>query len=109
MTEEEAVALMVDGGFQEEAEARAKYDRARLSSTQLVTYFSGRCRCGTWSARCAGGPRRLGDPRGADAVPEPRVVGGFGETPGFDYRTHLEDVISHGAPPISLLRRLVLG
>ena len=41
MTEEEAVSLMVDGGFQEEAEARAKYDRARLSSTQLCTYFLG--------------------------------------------------------------------
>ena len=41
MTEDEAVALMVDGGFQEEAEARAKYDRARLSSTQLSTYFVG--------------------------------------------------------------------
>ena len=41
MTEDEAVALMVDGGFQEEAEARTKYDRARLSSTQLSTYFVG--------------------------------------------------------------------
>ena len=41
MTEEEAVALMVDGGFQEQAEARAKFDRARLSSTQLSTYFAG--------------------------------------------------------------------
>ena len=41
MTEDEAVALMVDGGFQEHAEARAKFDRARLSSTQLSTYFAG--------------------------------------------------------------------
>ena len=41
MTEDEAVALMVDGGFQEEAEARAKYNRARLTSTQLSTYFAG--------------------------------------------------------------------
>ena len=32
---------MVDGGFQESSEARAKYDRARLSSTQLSTYFTG--------------------------------------------------------------------
>jgi hypothetical protein len=50
-----------------------------------------------------------GDPRGADAVPEPRVVGGFGETPGFDRRRHLESVISHGSPPTALLRRIVLG
>ena len=35
-----------------------------------------------------------GDPRGAAAVPEPRVVGGYGETPGFVYRRHLESVIS---------------
>jgi uncharacterized protein (DUF885 family) len=41
MSGDEAVALMVDGGFQEEAEARAKFDRARLSSTQLSTYFAG--------------------------------------------------------------------
>ena len=32
---------MVDGGFQETSEARNKYDRARLSSTQLSTYFTG--------------------------------------------------------------------
>jgi hypothetical protein len=50
-----------------------------------------------------------GDPRGAAAVPEPGVVGGFGETPGFDYRAHLESVLSHGAPPTSLLRRMLLG
>ena len=41
MTEDEAVALMIDGAFQEEAQARAKYNRARLSSTQLSTYFVG--------------------------------------------------------------------
>jgi len=55
--------------------------------------------------------RRAAAAAGADgsAVPEPRVVGGFGDTPGFQYRPHLEDLISHGAPPTSLLRRLVLG
>ena len=34
---------------------------------------------------------------------------GFGETPGFRYRAHLESVISHGTPPTSLLRRILLG
>jgi uncharacterized protein (DUF885 family) len=110
MTENEAVSLMVDGGFQEEAEARAKYDRARLSSTQLCTYFVGSM--AMWDLERER-RRRLaaasGDPRGADAVPEPRVVGGFGETPGFAYRDHLESVLAHGTPPIPLLRRLVLG
>ena len=109
MTEEEAVSLMVDGGFQEEAEARTKYDRARLSSTQLSTYFAGSMEF--WDIEREVRRRAAaasGDPRGADAVPEPRVVGGYGETPGFTYRPHLENLIAHGAPPTSLLRRLVL-
>ena len=110
MTQEEAVALMVDGGFQEEAEARAKYDRARLSSTQLCTYFLGSMAMWDLERECR---LRLaatsGDPRGADAVPEPRVVGGLGETPAFIYRDHLESVLAHGTPPIPVLRRLVLG
>ena len=36
MTEEQAMELMVGGGFQEHDEARAKWLRARISSTQLV-------------------------------------------------------------------------
>lgn len=110
MTEEEAVGLMVDGGFQEEAEARAKYDRARLSSTQLCTYFVGSMEM--WDLdreRRRRAAAASGDPRGADAVAEPRLVGGFGATPGFDQRGHLEAVISHGTPPIPLLRRILLG
>jgi uncharacterized protein (DUF885 family) len=110
MTEAEAIGLMVDGGFQEEGEARAKYDRARLSSTQLCTYFVGSAEM--WDLERER-RRRLaaasGDPRGANAVPEPRVVGGYGDTPGFVYREHLEEVISHGTPPIPFLRRIVLG
>jgi uncharacterized protein (DUF885 family) len=108
MTEEEAVSLMVEGGFQEEGEARAKYDRARLSSTQLSTYFTGSMEF--WDIERAV-RRRAAVMAGASTedVPEPRVVGGFGDTPGFEYRPHLENVISHGAPPTSLLRRIVLG
>ena len=110
MTGEEAVALMVDGGFQEEAEARAKFDRARLSSTQLSTYFAGSMEM--WEVEREVRQRAAvaaGDPRGADAVPEPRLVGGFGDTPGFVYRQHLESVIGHGTPPTSLLRRILVG
>jgi uncharacterized protein (DUF885 family) len=110
MTQDEAVALMVDGGFQEDAEARAKFDRARLSSTQLSTYFAGSLEM--WDIEREVRRRAAiasGDPRGADAVPEPRVVGGFGATPGFSYRPHLESVLAHGTPPTSLLRRIVLG
>jgi hypothetical protein len=50
-----------------------------------------------------------GDPRGVAAVPAPRVVGGFGETPGFVYREHLHAVLAHGTPPIPALRRILLG
>jgi uncharacterized protein (DUF885 family) len=110
MTGDEAVELMVDGGFQEEAEARNKFDRARLSSTQLSTYFAGSMEF--WDIEHEVRRRAAaasGDPRGEGAVPEPRVVGGYGETVGFTYRPHLENLISHGAPPTSLLRRLVLG
>ncbi|HTC85385.1 MAG TPA: DUF885 domain-containing protein [Candidatus Acidoferrum sp.] len=108
MTEDEAVSLMIDGGFQEESEARNKWNRARLSSTQLSTYFVGSVEF--WDIEREARRRAAaasGDPRGAAAVPEPRVVGDFGQTPGFDYRPHLESVISHGSPTMPVLRRLL--
>jgi uncharacterized protein (DUF885 family) len=110
MTERQALDLMVRGAFQEEAEATKKYDRARLTSTQLSTYFVGSMEM--WSLEREVRRRAAaasGDPRGVEAVPEPRVVGGFGETPGFRYRFHLESVISNGSPPIPLVRRILLG
>ncbi|MGZ8501275.1 MAG: DUF885 domain-containing protein [Candidatus Limnocylindrales bacterium] len=109
MTEDEAVRLMVEGGFQEEAEARNKYNRARLSSTQLSTYFVGSM--AMWELEVAV-RRRLAEAAGgadaAAAVVERPLPGGLGETPGFVYRRHLEAVMSHGAAPVPLLRRLVL-
>jgi uncharacterized protein (DUF885 family) len=108
MTEEEAVALMVEGGFQEEAEARNKFKRARLSSTQLSTYFAGSVEM--WDIELEA-RRRAAAAAGADpsAIRPGGLPGGFGETPGFRYREHLEAVIAHGAPPTSLLRRLLAG
>jgi len=41
MTEEEAMALMLNEGFQEESEAAGKWRRACLSSVQLSTYYVG--------------------------------------------------------------------
>jgi uncharacterized protein (DUF885 family) len=41
MTEDDAMALMQERGFQEEGEAAGKWRRALLSSTQLSTYFVG--------------------------------------------------------------------
>jgi uncharacterized protein (DUF885 family) len=42
MTDEEAMDLLVKGGFQSEGEARLKVIRAKQSSCQLSTYFTGR-------------------------------------------------------------------
>src|SRR5690606_18720386 len=41
MTEEEAMRLMLDEGFQEDGEAAGKWRRACLTSAQLSTYFVG--------------------------------------------------------------------
>lgn len=41
MTEYEALRLMIEEGFQEESEAKGKWRRACLTSTQLSTYFVG--------------------------------------------------------------------
>ncbi len=107
MTSDESVALMVDGAFQERAEALAKDERARLSSTQLVTYVLGSA--GMWEIEDAARRRAaMAAGAGENAVPAPRVVGGYPATPGFDGRAHLEAVIAHGAPPIPLLRRILL-
>ena len=110
MTEAEALALMIDGGFQERSEAVAKYERARLSSAQLAEYFVGST--AMWDLEVER-RRRLalasGDPRGEAAVPVSPVVGGYGPTPGFTYREHLHAVLAHGTPPIPALRRILLG
>ena len=82
MTTDEAVALMVDGAFQERAEAVQKDERARLSSTQLSTYFLGSL--GIWDIEHEA-RRRAAVAAGAsaDSVPTPRVVGGYPDTAGL--------------------------
>ncbi len=106
MTEDEAVTFMIEGGFQEEAEARAKYDRARLSSTQLSTYYTGSMEM--WAIELEA-RRRAAAAVGADpdAIVARELPGGFGDTPGFRYRAHLEAVLAHGAPSTALLRRML--
>jgi uncharacterized protein (DUF885 family) len=108
MTEQQAMELMVGGGFQEEDEARAKWLRARLTSTQLSTYYIGSLEM--WDLEVEG-RRRAAVAAGASAesVPQQRIAGGMGETPGFDYRAHLEAVISHGTPPIKWVREAMFG
>jgi uncharacterized protein (DUF885 family) len=106
MTRDEAISLMVDGAWQEEAEAKGKWDRARLSSTQLSTYFIGSM--AMWDLELEARRRAAAasdDARGAAAVPTPEIVGGFGDTPGFGGKGHLEAVIGAGELPLPLLRR----
>ena len=86
MTEDEAMALMVEGGFQEESEAREKWSRARLSSTQLCSYYLGSVEMGELEAEAR---RREGD--------------------GFTWRPFLESVISHGTPPMPVIRDILSG
>ncbi len=99
MTEQAAMDMMVRGGFQEEDEARRKWLRARLTSTQLCTYYVGSLEM--WDMEVEARHRAaVAAGRSADSVPPQRIAGGFGRTADFDYRAHLESVISHGAPPI---------
>ena len=109
LTEAEALDLMIRGGFQEDAEAKAKWRRARLSSGQLSTYFVGGL--AFWDLERAVRLRRATEAGATDpeaVVPRPRIVGDLGETPGFNYRAHLEAVISTGKLPLPLLRRAIL-
>jgi uncharacterized protein (DUF885 family) len=110
MTKREAIDLMVDGAFQEHSEATGKWARARLSSTQLSTYFIGSM--GFWAIEDEVRRRAAvaaGAPGGRESVPAPRIVGGYGETPGFRYRPFLERLIGGGELPVPLLRRSILG
>jgi uncharacterized protein (DUF885 family) len=89
MGEEEAMRLMVEGGFQEYGEAANKWDRARLSSTQLCEYF-------------LGGVEMQGLEREARrrAAAEGRE---------FVYRPFLESVVAHGSPPTPVIRDILFG
>jgi uncharacterized protein (DUF885 family) len=108
MTEEQAMDLMVGGGFQEQHEATAKWLRARLTSTQLCTYYVGSM--AMWDLEVAARRQAAVDAgRAADSVPAQRIAGGFGWTDGFDYRAHLESVISHGCPQIKWVDRILFG
>ena len=86
MTEEEAMSMMVDGGFQEQSEASEKWNRARLSSTQLCSYF-------------------LGFQEMTDLEREARRQRGE----AFEWKPFLESVVSHGTPPMPVIRDILFG
>ncbi|HUH17152.1 MAG TPA: DUF885 domain-containing protein [Methylomirabilota bacterium] len=87
MTEDEAMTMMVDGGFQERSEATEKWSRARLSSTQLCEYYLGSVEM-TELEREA---RRRAAAEGRE----------------FEWRPFLESVVSHGTPPMPVIRDIL--
>ncbi len=82
MTESQAMHLMMDAGFQQEREAAGKWTRARLSSTQLLSYFTG-----------------YSEHRDLRAAAEKR--------PGFDLKRYNDAVVSFGSPPVRYVRALM--
>ncbi|HEX6128998.1 MAG TPA: DUF885 domain-containing protein [Candidatus Limnocylindria bacterium] len=89
MDEAEAMRLMVEGGFQEEGEAANKWDRARLSSTQLCEYFLGYIGMAELEAE----GRRRAEAEGRE----------------FVYRPFLESVLAHGTPSLPVIREILFG
>jgi uncharacterized protein (DUF885 family) len=89
MDEDAAMRLMVEGGWQEEAEARNKWDRARLSSTQLCEYYLGAVEMTDLEREAR---------RRAEAAGKP-----------FVYRPFLESVLGHGTPPMPVIREILFG
>ena len=89
MTEDEAMTMMVDGGFQERSEATEKWSRARLSSTQLCSYYLGSVEMTELE-------------REAAAAPTPTVA------PSHGGRSSSRS-ISHGTPPMPVIRDILFG
>lgn len=85
MTRDEAMKLMIEGGFQEEREAAGKWVRAQLTSAQLSTYF-------------------VGYQEHADLRAEVERREGS----SFDLRRYNDRVLSFGSPPVRYVRALML-
>ena len=85
MTREQAMDLMVEGGFQEEREAALKWVRAQLSFTQLSSYM-------------------VGYLEHIDLQREVEKV--WGET--YSPRKYHDSLLSFGSPPVQFVRALLL-
>ena len=86
MTREEAMHLMVEGGFQEEREAAGKWTRAQLTSAQLSTYFVGTQE--HWDLRRT-------------------VEAAWGDR--FSLKRYHDRILSYGSPPVQFVRALIQG
>ncbi len=85
MTRDEAMKLMIEGGFQEEREAAGKWVRAQLTSAQLSTYFVGYQE-----------HREL----------RREIEKAWGEE--FTLRRYHDQLLSYGSPPVRFVRALIL-
>ena len=86
MTRDEAMQLMIEGGFQEEREAAGKWVRAQLTSAQLSTYF-------------VGYQEHVELRRAVEAA--------WGDE--FTLRRYHDQALSYGSPPVRFIRALMLG
>jgi len=86
MTREQAMELMTKGAFQQEREAAGKWNRANLSSTQLLSYFVGYSEHMDLRAEAQ---RRWGS--------------------GFNLKKYNDAVLAHGSPPARYVRALMFG
>jgi uncharacterized protein (DUF885 family) len=86
MTRDEAIKLMIEGGFQEEREAAGKWVRAQLTSAQLSTYFVG------YQEHIE--MRRAVEADWSDE---------------FTLRRYHDQALSYGSPPVKYVRALILG
>jgi len=84
MTEQQAMDLMTKATFQEQGEATLKWKRARLTSTQLSTYFVG-----------------VSEHLDLRAAAQKK----FGKD--FDLKKCNDQVISYGSPPVKYVRELM--
>ncbi len=84
MSEKEAIDFMEKEGFQQEGEAVAKWKRARLTSTQLSTYF-------------------VGVSEHLDLRENAKAKAGS----AFNLKQYNDAVISFGSPPVKYVRQLM--
>jgi uncharacterized protein (DUF885 family) len=84
MTEQQAMELMMKEAYQQEGEAVAKWKRARLTSSQLSTYF-------------------VGVSEHLDLREKAKTKDGA----SFNLKKYNEQVISYGSPPVKYVRELM--
>ena len=86
MTRDQAMKLMIEGGFQEEREAAGKWVRAQLTSAQLSTYF-------------VGYQEHIETRRAVEEA--------WGDE--FTLRRYHDQALSYGSPPGKFVRALILN